>query len=660
MLKAAFFRHLRARQAAPSIEGMNAPFSRTRLLQFAPLTLVALSALLAVIAYAQALYAPFFSDDEIYLIRDTQLGKLPFSELWRLFTAPYNSAHEFLPLRSLSYWIDMALFGLNPTAFRLHNIVLFLLSLPLVYGTTAKLWRYFRPADAVSAPLAAAVVTALFALHPALVESVVWISSRKYILPNLFAALTLWCAVNARKEQGVSIPYAAATLTAFAAAMLSKSSYVGMAPLAALLWIIFWLDAPAQNRRYLLLLWPLAILFLGALLTKVFITFNNGFDSIPFYSGKEAVIRTLAALGWLTRLSISPENRLFYYPIFDDPYLPAMAALGGAVLLASLAGAATLLRKRSLALFALIAFFLCCLPYLQLIPHAPPSLISDRYLALAIWPAILLIVTLTWHLKPLLRIALLLAFALPLAFQTLERPRHWKSYEALLEADVHNSPGYYAPAAMKVFEVQLKHGLLSDAAKTANSIAAPEMQNIVTGLVQTEHAVANAISTGNPQDAMDSLLNFGPKLRRPPSQAQWDPTLNYIWRAYQYTFAMQLGELADKFPQNAKLRYNAGVYLLIAKRHVEAIRHLRAAISSPLLPDSLRGAAFYYLGLTMVNIGYATMAETHLQSALQQQPPDLRAHCLLATVYQQARRVEDAAHAEAACRSLAPKGEMTP
>ena len=639
---------------------MGSLLSRIRTSQLAPLTLVALSALLAVMAYGQALHAPFFSDDEIYLTQDTQLGKLPFSELWRLFTAPYNSVHEFLPLRSLSYWIDMALFGLNPAAFRLHNIALFLLSLPLVYGTTARLWSDFRSTDTASAPWAAAVVTALFALHPALVESVVWISGRKYILPNLFAALTLWCAVSAREEQGFSISYAAATLAAFAAAMFSKSSYVGLAPLVALLWIIFWLNTPAQDRRYSLLLWPLAILFLGGLLTKVFITFNNGFDGIPFYPGKEAVIRTLAALGWLARLSVSPENRLFYYPVFDDPYLPAMAAFGGTVLLASLAGAVILLRKRSLVLFALIAFFLCCLPYMQLIPHAPPSLVSDRYLALAIWPAMMLVVALAWHLKPLPRTALLFAFALPLAFQTMERPRHWKSYEALIEADVHNSPGYYAPAAMKVLEVQLKHGLLSDAAKTAGSIAAPEMQDIVTGLVQTEYAVAIAITTGNPQDAMDSLLNFGMKVKHPPFQAQWDPTLNYIWRAYQYTFAMQLGELGDKFPQNAKLRYNAGVYLLIANRNVEAIRHLRAAISSPLLPDALRGQAYYFLGLAMVNIGYAAMAETHLQNALQQQPPDLRAHCLLATVYRQAKRPEDATRAEAACRDLAPKENITP
>ena len=67
--------------------------------------------------------------------------------MWRLLTEPYNPL-EFLPLRDLSYWFDIKLFGLNPAALRAHNIILYLLCLPLVYATTLGLWRYFRPADA--------------------------------------------------------------------------------------------------------------------------------------------------------------------------------------------------------------------------------------------------------------------------------------------------------------------------------------------------------------------------------------------------------------------------------------------------------------------------------------------------------------------------------
>src|SRR3990172_7065541 len=115
--------------------------------KLAPLALVLFSALAAVAAYLQAINYPFIIDDTGYIVENPKLLGLHLSELWRLFTEPYNNYAEFLPLRELSYWFDIQFFGLTPSAFRLDNILLYLLSLPLVYGTTSGVWRYFRPAD---------------------------------------------------------------------------------------------------------------------------------------------------------------------------------------------------------------------------------------------------------------------------------------------------------------------------------------------------------------------------------------------------------------------------------------------------------------------------------------------------------------------------------
>jgi hypothetical protein len=182
-----------------------------------------------------------------------------------------------------------------------------LLCLPLVYVVTLRLWRYFRTADVTDTPWAAAVVTALFALHPALIESVVWISGRKYMLPNLFAMLTLWLAVKAKREYCLSVPHAIAALLAFVAMMLSKASYVAVAPIIALLWVMFWRDIPATKRPHSLLLWPVAILVLAGILIRVFIVGSE--ETEPFYFGSEALTRTFAILGWLARLAVSPEGR---------------------------------------------------------------------------------------------------------------------------------------------------------------------------------------------------------------------------------------------------------------------------------------------------------------------------------------------------------------
>jgi len=621
--------------------------SLVRMRQFAPLALVLLSVAVALAAYLQALNYPFVSDDSFYIPENTRLAGLHLIELWRLFTEPYNRMSEFLPLRELSYWFDIALFGLNPSAFRVHNILLYLLCLPLVYGTTSGLWRYFRPADAASTRWAAATVTALFALHPAHIDAVVWISGRKDVLSAMFSLLALWLAVHAKREQGLSPPHAAAALVALLAAMLSKASAFAVAPVIVMLWVIYWRDIPAPNRRRSLLLWPLASLLLAACVALIFAAITT--QRIPFYFGIEAIIRSLAALGWLARLAVSPESRHFFYPVFEDQYLPAMVALGVVVLAAATAGGVILMRRRSLEGFVLVAFLLLCVPSMQLIPYAPPSLVSDRFLFLAVWPVVLLIVALSWRLKPVPRAILLLAIALPWGFQTIERPRDWHSNETLIDADLRAYPGHYMPAFYKIIIIQLPQGLYRDAGETASSITDPEIKNIMIGLIKAKYAIHVVVSTGKPQEAMTLLWNLGLDHKQPPVQAKWNPSINLLWGRSRNEFRDEWELLARQFPDDVSVRYNAGLWMLDAHKYKNAVAHLRAATESQRLPESVRGTAFKNLSLALINSGHIAEAEAPLRAALEQPQPDLRAYCLLSKVYRQAKRFEEAARAEANC-----------
>lgn len=630
---------------------MSPPFSE-RMRQLAPLLLVSIGAVIAVAAYLQAFDYPFVSDDRIQIENNTRLAGLQAAELWRLFAEPYNAASEFLPLRDFSYWCDMALFGLNPAAFRLHNIILYLLCLPLVYGVTASLWRYFRPADAASASWAAAAVTALFALHPTLVESVVWISGRKYMLPNLFAMLALWFAVSARRERGLSSPHAAAALLAFVAVMLSKASYVALAPVIAALWLVFWRDIPPPHRQRSLLLWPLAILLTAGLLALVFVSRSIG--SPAAYLGIEAVARTLAVLGWLARLAVSPESRHFFYPVFDDASLPFMVALGLAVLAAAAAGAVMILRKRSLAGFALLAFLLLCMPYMQLIPHAPPSLVSDRFLALAVWPAVLLLVALSWRLSVVPRAILLFAIALPWGFQTMERPRDWRSFEALTDADLRAYPGYYMPAVYKIVAA-LPRGLYREASEMASGISAAEYRDIMVRLVKADHAVnVGAVATGKPDEAIALLSDLESALRQPPVQSRWNPPVQVVWEKCRNRLVKQWASLARQFSEDAAVRYGAGSWMAEAGYYKDALAHLRAATGSQYLPEAARGPALRSLGLALIGSGQIAEAEAPLRAALEQRQPDKQAYCLLAVVYKLSNRFEDAARVQVNCPSRTP------
>jgi hypothetical protein len=636
---------------------MRMPFSNARIRQLAPLLIVLVSVVVAVAAYLQALHYPFVYDDTGYTSRNSKLAGLPLSQLWRLFTEPYNEFYEFLPLRELSYWLDMTLFGLNPSAFRLDNIILYLLCLPLVYGTTLWLWRYFRPTDAASAPWAVAAVTALFALHPSHAEAVVWIAGRKDVLSTLFSLLALWLAMCARLERGLYAPYAAATLAALLAAILSKASAVAVAPVIAILWMMFWRDIPTQNRRSSLLLWPLASLLLAACTAMIFAALTT--QRIPFYFGVEVVIRVLAVLGWLARLSVSPESRHFFYPVFDDPYLPAMIVLGVFALAAALAGVVMMLRKRSLEGFALVTFLLLCLPSLQLVPYAPPSLVSDRWLALAVWPVLLLIVALAWRLKPMPRAILMLVIALAWSYQTIERTRDWRSFDAMVDADIRAFPGYYMPAFSKMIGSQLPHGLRREAIEIANSITDPEFRDIMNGMIKAEHAVyVDAVATGKPQEAIELLWQLGLDLKKMPLQAKWNPVIYSFWGKRLGILKGHWDYLAEQFPDDVSVRYNAGLWMLNTHMEGPAVANLRAAVESRRLPESLRGTAFKNLGLALIGSGAVAEAEAPLRAALEQSPPDFRAHCLLSGVYKRTGRIEEAARAEADCRSRVTNGNQ--
>lgn len=535
---------------------MKSLFSYPSIRLLSPWVLVLVCAAISVGAYLQALSYPFVSDDIRYITQNIKLSGLHLPQLWLLFTEPYNAFSEFLPLRDLSYWFDMTLFGLIPAAFRLHNIILYLLCLPLVYATTLELWRYFRPADAASAPWAAAAVTALFALHPALVESVVWISGRKYVLPNLFAMLALWFAVRAKKAQGLSAPSAAAALVAFVAMMFSKSSYVAVAPVIAVLWIVFWLDTRTPGRRGSQLLWPLAILLLAWLLIWVFIARSIGTEST--YFGIEAVTRALAVLGWLARLAVSPEGRHFYYPVFEDPYLPGMVALGGAVLAAAAISAAMLLRRRSLEGFALVVFLLLCIPYMQLIPYSAPSLVSDRFMALAVWPVLLLIVSLAWRLKTVPRVILLLAFALSLGFQTTTRTSDWSSEDSLYDVDMRAYPGYFMPVYAKIcIQVFDSPESYDRALRMADNITDRDAKDIIVSLIKSDRVVFDSVSTGDPRDAIAQLQNVEFKLEHPPTNIKWNSPTHNLWRDSQDKLSNLWKYLVDNFPGNELVHYSA-------------------------------------------------------------------------------------------------------
>ena len=119
------------------------------------------------------------------------------------------------PLTKVSHMAACHVFGLKPWGHHLINVMLHAISATLLFAAlnamTGGLWR-------------SAFVAALFALHPARVESVLWISERKDVLSGMFFMLTLWA--HARYARRRTFMRYAVTALFLALGLMSKSMLV--------------------------------------------------------------------------------------------------------------------------------------------------------------------------------------------------------------------------------------------------------------------------------------------------------------------------------------------------------------------------------------------------------------------------------------------------
>jgi hypothetical protein len=280
---------------------------------------------------------------------------------------------NYAPVHLVSHMLDHELFGLDPRGYAAVNVLLHAASAALLYLLAARL-GLGRPRAALAA--------LVFALHPAQVESVAWISQRKSVLSMLFllASFHLWLRWRRTWERGAW----AASLASFALALLSKPVAVVLPP------ALFVLDRclpeadPARRRgawRSLRDLAPFAALALACAAAAVVSQEPVGaLGRTPYLGG--SLRSTLATMPTLLArylgLLLAP---LELSPVYEPPIRAgldaAVAACAGLAL--ALAALGVWLRRRARpALFWYALFFLGLAPVSQLVPLV--TLMNDRYL----------------------------------------------------------------------------------------------------------------------------------------------------------------------------------------------------------------------------------------------------------------------------------------
>ena len=183
--------------------------------------------------YAPALRCQFIAlDDPAYVTenRHVQAGLTLGSVAWAFRATVVDNWH---PLAMLSHMLDCQIYGMRPWGHHLTNVLLHAANGVLLFLVLTRM---------TGAVGRSACVAALFAVHPARVESVAWVTERKDVLSAFFWLLAIGAYVRYVEELKKASPNArrfyGLSLALFVLALLSKAMVVTL-PFVLLL-LDFW------------------------------------------------------------------------------------------------------------------------------------------------------------------------------------------------------------------------------------------------------------------------------------------------------------------------------------------------------------------------------------------------------------------------------------
>jgi tetratricopeptide (TPR) repeat protein len=354
------------------------------------IALGAVVAVAAVAVYLNSLPNGFVFDDADVVLGDPRIRSLGLGTIL---------GDSYRPLRTLTYAIDYAIWGMNPTGFRITNIAIHAVNAILALLVALRLEGRYR--------VAAAGAALLFALHPVQVESVAYISGRRDVLFALFYLAAFLCYARYRDEVDRTrrILLLAATALLFALSLMSKEMAASF-PILCVVWDLYRASAPdasgaRPSTRDLLrrvvregaALYATGVVAIAAfayytIVVRGATTRIEGTD-VEFWGGSFAnnLLTVPLTYAHYVKLAVWPVGLAAqYYGAFDpadglaDPrVLPALLLLAGLVAVACY----LVLRTRARAIgFGIAWFLVTLLPASQIVPHH--EIVADHYLYLPV------------------------------------------------------------------------------------------------------------------------------------------------------------------------------------------------------------------------------------------------------------------------------------
>lgn len=259
------------------------------------------------------------------------------------------------PLATLGFAFDYWLGGKDPWGYKVHSLLIHLLNVGLVFVLARRLLGLAGVTGRRLA-LAAAAITAFWAVHPLLVSTVLYVVQRMELLAHTFVFLSLIAYLEGRQRQlegSRGWPWLAASALAVAVGMLGKESAI-LVPVYALAveltLLHFRAGEPATARA---LRWGHGIVVVAGLVGMALLLSRYTSDTAFEFRGFTAEQRLLSQLRvvamYLGQILLPLPSRMpFYYDDFEVSLglFQPMTTFYSALLLAGLLGSAFLARRK--------------------------------------------------------------------------------------------------------------------------------------------------------------------------------------------------------------------------------------------------------------------------------------------------------------------------
>ena len=196
--------------------------------------LLALALGLSLLCYAQVWRFSFVYDDDFQIVNNPKIHDWSHlrgyftSHLWANAGSFDRVSNYYRPLFLVWLRVNYALFGLEAAYWHACLLALHLLAVWLTYLAALRLLE-LAGSESPSRHLTAAVAALIFALHPAHVEPVAWVSASSELLLTIFFLLA-FVAYAEHKVRGKR-RWVAASIACFALALLAKETAIMFAPL---------------------------------------------------------------------------------------------------------------------------------------------------------------------------------------------------------------------------------------------------------------------------------------------------------------------------------------------------------------------------------------------------------------------------------------------